>query len=130
MTDDRESILYRINRELHAHGVQYTGDDPIAASNLLKHVRKNRSGKPPCYQRSFAHDDPVCRQCEVFRGCLRGTIVPKFTLDHPGLVSCDWCDGDFLVELYGKDGVIVDYGCSTDGCRNTYRLQTDGKNGR
>lgn len=122
---DKENVLYSINVELQRLGIQYVGDDPDRAATVLKRVKEIRANKPPCWARAFEHDDIRCRQCEEFRSCHLATTYPKFTLDIPsgGLVSCNMCDGDFIVEIYGSDGVIVDFACSTDGCRNTWRSQ-------
>jgi hypothetical protein len=125
MAIDLEQVLYQLNRKLHSLGVQYVGDDPEAAAELLKTVQAERAGKPPCYSRSFVHDDLTCRQCEEFRSCCSSVVYPKFTTEVPdqGLVSCEWCDGDFTVELFEDSGKVIDFGCSTDGCRNTWRRQ-------
>jgi len=128
---DKEQVLFKLNLELHAFGVQYRGDDPQKAAEVLQYVKEARAGKPPCFARAFNHDDITCRQCELFRKCHLGTTFPKFTLDIPegGLVACDWCDGDFVIELYDGGGMIADFACSTDGCRNTWRLQMERNSG-
>jgi len=118
-----EDVLYNLNLEAHGRGVHYIGDDPVQLAKILSAVDAARKGKPPCYLRSFSPTDRLCKACELHDDCGESMILPRFTLEPMTIAECDLCDGDLHVALYNDKGEIVDYACSTMGCRNTLSQQ-------
>jgi len=123
VTDDR--ALHHLILRAQEMGIHYLGTDPAELDQLLDRMARAREGKPACYLRSFSPTG-VCRTCDYAAPCGAGTIIPSVDPDPIGLVECNQCDGDLFVLLYDDRGDVVDYGCSTPGCRNTMQRQQDG----
>jgi len=120
----KESVLFQLNLEIQALGLQYLGDDPKELGKIAREAACAAIDRPRCYQRSFDADDAYCGQCDLWGPCSEGSVMARLDLAMPPpLTECSWCDGDLVIELFDEDGRVKDHACTTDGCRNTSNLQ-------
>jgi len=130
---DKQQVLFRLNVDLQEMGIQYLGDDPQTAGDILKHLRARVGDKPACYLRSFDPHDPPCRKCDLWGSCSQGVVHARVDLTEAPqeIVACRVCDGDLMVELFDDHGHIQDLACTTPGCSQTLNRQkkdaADGK---
>lgn len=122
---DVEQVLFQINTELQKLGIQYLGDDPQRAGDILRSEMALRDGLPACYQRNFDPHDMTCRRCDLWKRCGDGVTYARVDLTAPPqqMTACRLCDGDLMIELFDGDGHIQDLACTTAGCKQTLNRQ-------
>ena len=119
-------IVADLQAKLQAHGYQYVGDnDTKEMERVLRQVEALRKDKPPCWARSFDPRAERCLKCELIKECGEVSVQPRFDLEEPGEpVECPVCDGDLIIELYGDDGKVTHYACSSEGCSQVIKRTT------